>query len=52
MLFTILFFSSLLPLAHELLQNPNLNYIFQALNLTHILLKASNPQLTAGYVYL
>ena len=52
MLFNIIFFSSLLPLTHELLQNPNLNYLFQTLNLTHTLLKASNPQLTAGYVYL
>ena len=37
--------SSLLPLTHELLQNPNLNYLFQTLNLTHTLLNASNTQL-------
>ena len=45
MLFNIIFLSSLLPLTHELLQNPNLNYLFQTLNLTHTLLNASNPQL-------
>ena len=39
MLFNI-FLSSLLPLTHELLQNPNLSYIFQTLNLTHTLLNA------------
>ena len=37
--------SSLPPLTHELLQNPNLNYLFRALNLTHNLLNASNRQL-------
>ena len=45
MLFNI-FLSSLLPLTHELLQNPNLNYLFWTLNLTHTLLNASYPQLT------
>ena len=44
MLFNI-FLSSLPPLTHKLLQNPNLNYLFQTLNLTHTLLNASNPQL-------
>ena len=44
MLFNI-FLSSLLPLTHKLLQNPNLNYLFRTLNLTHTLLNASNPQL-------
>ena len=43
MLFNIL--SSLLPLRHKLLQNPNLNYLFRTLNLTHTLLNASNRQL-------
>ena len=46
MLFNIFFLSSLLPLTHELLQNPNLNYLFWTLNLTHTLLNASYPQLT------
>ena len=46
MLFNIFFLSSLLPLTHELLQNPNLNYLFWTLNLTHTLLSASYPQLT------
>ena len=45
MLFNIFFLSSLLPLTHKLLQNPNLNYLFRTLNLTHTLLSASNPQL-------
>ena len=45
MLFNIFFLSSLLPLTHKLLQNPNLNYLFRTLNLTHTLLNASNPQL-------
>ena len=44
MLFNI-FLSSLLPLTNELLQNPNLNYLFWTLNLTHTLLNAFNPQL-------
>ena len=44
MLFNIFFLSSF-PLTHELLQNPNLNYLFRTLNLTHTLLNASNPQL-------
>ena len=44
MLFNI-FLSSLLPLRHKLLQNPNLNYLFRTLNLTHTLLNASNTQL-------
>ena len=44
MLFNI-FLSSLPPLTHKLLQNPNLNYLFQTLNLSHTLLNASNPQL-------
>ena len=46
MLFNIFFLSSLLPLTNELLQNPNLNYLFWTLNLTHTLLNASYPQLT------
>ena len=45
MLFNI-FLSFLLPLTQELLKNPNLNYLFQTLNLTDTLLNASNPQLT------
>ena len=45
MLFNIFFLSSLLPLTHKLLKNPNLNYLFWTLNLTHTLLNASNPQL-------
>ena len=45
MLFNIFFLSSLLPLTNELLQNPNLNYLFWTLNLTHTLLNAFNPQL-------
>ena len=45
MLFNIIFLSSLLPLTPKLLQNPNLNYLFRTLNLTHTLLNASNPQL-------
>ena len=40
-----IFLSSLLPLIHKLLQNPNLSYLFRTLNLTHTLLNASNPQL-------
>ena len=44
MLFNI-FLSSLLPLTQEFLQNPNLNYLFRTLNLTHTLLNASNTQL-------
>ena len=40
MLFNIFFLSSLLPLTHELLQHPNLNYLFQTLNLTYTLLNA------------
>ena len=40
-----IFLSSLLPLIHKLLQNPNLSYLFRTLNLTPTLLNASNPQL-------
>ena len=40
-----IFLSSFFPLTQELFQNPNLNYLFQTLNLTHTLLNASNPQL-------
>ena len=36
MLFNIFFLSSLLPLTHELLQHPKLNYLFQTLNLAPI----------------
>ena len=45
MFFNIFFLSSLLPLTQKLLQNPNLNYVFQTLYLTHTLLNASNLHL-------
>ena len=43
MLVNILY--SFFSLTQELFQNPNLNYLFRTLNLTHTLLNASNPQL-------
>ena len=45
MLVNIFFLSSVFSLTQEHFQNPNLNYLFWTLNLTHTLLNASNPQL-------
>ena len=40
-----IFLYSFFSLTQEPFQNPNLNYLFWTLNLTHTLLNASNPQL-------
>ena len=45
MLVNIFFLYSFFSLTQEPFQNPNLNYLFWTLNLTHTLLNASNPQL-------
>ena len=44
-MFVNIFLSSFFSLTQEPFQNPNLNYLFWTLNLTHTLLNVSNPQL-------